>query len=1368
MEQENNAQQQPQYNNSQVFKVRGMKTDFSESSFENSFAFENKNMRINIVDEDNTLLNLTNEKGTSDICDIEGVVVGLKKYSKDKILLISTTNEGGIEIPEIKVDSDIEITSDSENDDDIDVDDFYDNIYLLKNTDGLLSCDNIKRINNSKTSLSGRSPLEIEHFNNGDTDYFYAVDGQNNYKSFAVKNNELIANNDKLEYNNSNITGEEYFTINTVSSINGNFFSGVMIYCFAYVNKLGHKTGIIDVSDLVYLKNPKEYYGLEPNKKCDLANTISINNLSKSYEKIEVYSLFRSSLDGEIICRKVFEKSCKFGFVSMVTDYNTGETISYQELISRVNSPLIASTIAQKSSTLFLGNITMNNYSNIKGLINGVSDSVSFVNDTENTFVSENQYFYGLQFQDVYGNWSPVVYVGHNKGYAKQIKLNENFVSLALSCGYISTRVMLLDNRRIRNTICEGVSMPTITLDNGKYGIDVYSPYFYNSFIEGFSVNKFGFDQDIYKGSSILSFSKQYSDLYSPDVEFDENFILGEYDHYLKTTQITDSSSLWTHKIDVEISGNLGSLYNNNGNGEAGIATYTNQDNYYYWKDAISGYQKSLQLFLWKEPHNTNIGADNLLLSLYELRKFNIVEKQSRFKIYTWQPSGSLTDSKSTSILKNKRISRVYQIYHNDIFVDERQTNVSLFDRTTNNIPLFDNNEIVYGGIINHKINNGTWSFDKKFLCNSLSATANKNDMWDHGEFEICDGFSLSTTPINTFSGQPIEIYRSIDKQVVPAWQYSTLAKLFEDKYQGNLFTKKFEGNALHCIEFVNGDDSEPYYDGIVYGYSRKEYIKQLESKVESEKAFFDMGPYTNDFPAKIRVTNQFNRAGSITMSYKTAKHLIVSYRGEPQNRYCRLTKASEDINLDDSEIETGRWIVCSKKSRKTKLELNKDCIVDIDTNDSYVWRDYECLKTEPYSLSDENQVSCLLRIGDVNSYFNPMCRYDNLIGLNNLNGVTSAVFNKLNLVYNQKNNFFVFSGITNNTVTDDNQENTILYSDMKLQNESEDSFENFNVSNFYSIDTNIKVINKLVTYNDKLLCFSDDAIVNVLYKENVVISTDSIKSLGLASSENISGTQLITNTYGCMNKWSVGIYDNILYFNDDINNKIVAYSEGFTPINESLGIETLNDMFIKKNVWNPVDFGNTKINIDKYSKDIHYTGNSIDISYNPSIGAFVSLYSYDNVSYIETIGNISIAVRGSKIYSLRTGEYNYFFGKFEPYWTTVILNQNSLLNKSINNIEFNTEAYSNNLPIHNFTFDKVSFWNDYQRNDIGIDFKMYGISMLKKKFRVWRVNMFRNGNRMAKRNYDFISNPWTYLRLSCEKENTNKLTLHWININYR
>lgn len=1381
-QEQNNRQQQPQ--NSQVFKVRGMKTDFSESSFENSFAFENKNMRINIVDDDNTLLNLTNERGTKEVCEFEGIPVGLKKYSSNKALLITTTNEGGERIDSVKEKNGIKIDSLS-CDNDIDIDEFRDTVYVIESKSSDVVLSEISRFDNKNTGLSAHDPVEIEHFSDGDKNMFYIADGINNFKAFGIDNSKLIANNGKLEYNNDCITGNESIEVNQSYSSSGEFFSGVMVYCFAYINRLGHKTNIIDVSDIVYITNYSkdgDIKGVAPNVRCNISNLVRIDNLSTGFEYVEVYSLYRASLNGEIVCKVVGKARVSESLV--LTDLNKGMSVSYQDMMGRLNSVIIPSTITQKSSSLFMGNIRMNNYENLKGIVGMAQSSVTFGTDGD-MFLKNNQYFYGIQLQDVYGNWSPVIHIGSNHGNTDSIKLSNDIVSNAVSLGYVSARAMILDNKRIRNTVCEGISTPVLSIDNAKYGIDYYSPYFYNPKNPSDN-NNFGFKQDIYnykEDNQRIEILSDYADLYSPDIEFDENLIINKDDTLNVYRNSIAKETLQSHNIDVEISGNIGTLFNATDSDNLGKATIVDwnsisDNNYYCWNDSITGYQKALQMLL--ECTDTKDNIDDIFTSLYNLNQYYpmVYEKPSNYVIYTWQPSGSLNDSDgSTSILKAKRISRKYMIETSGISdIDlSGHTKCFVFDGTTRNIPI--GKDKVYCGNVNQKIYPSNWGIDREKYCPNL---INGEPLWDDDQIPKCDGYSLATLQTYNFIGQPIEIYRGLDNKIRPLWKYSALGKVFNDRLRirksgdGNkCYMKFFRGGAgnstLGAIGFdIYGNDSLNYYTEKIYdkrntGYTRTDYINTMEELPECEDSPHGKTEYLR-FPIKIRVSNNYNRSGCINIAYNTARHLVIGNEGT-DNMHCMLVKQTNDEDIDNIDIEAGQWIICS---RKNVLSSGSDCILNVNINEKYVWDEYECLKTEPHSLNDENQVTCCLGIKNINSYINPLCRYDNLRDLNDYNGVTSSVFNAMNMVYNQKNNFFVFMGITDDTATDDIQGSTILYSDTKVQNEQEDTYCNLSIANFYTIDSNIDSINKLVNYNDKLICFSDDAIVNILYNENVVINTDSIENLGLASSDKISGTQLLSNSWGCLNKWSIGIYNNVLYFNDDLNNKIMSFSDGFSILNESLGIETLNSKILKNKVWSPVDFSNTKLNIDKYSKDIHYTGSDIDISLNTAIGEFMSLFSYENVCWIETVGNHSIAIRDNRIYSLREGDYNYFFGKYEPYWTTVILNNNSLMNKTMSNVEFNTEAYTENVPDQNFTFDTMEFWNDYQSNKIGIDYKMYGQSLLKKKFRTWRVNMFRNETRMARRDYDMISNPWTYLKLSCENENTDKLTLHWINVNYR
>lgn len=1359
----------------QTFKIRGMKTDLSESSFENDFAFENMNMRINIVDNDNTLFNLTNERGTVLKTFVSGIPIGVKKYDVDKILLITTVPNGGATKDKFWC---ISCTGDT-----------LTATMFMYSTGSLVQGD---------FGLSADNPLEIEHYKDGNKDFFYIADGINNLKSFWVQSTVLYASNTRLEYN-SQITGNEKLYVKYTRTTLGQFYSGVIVYCFCYVTKQGHKTNIIDFSDVIPIGDESFSSGLEPNKRANIAFRIGGFNLSSEFDRVEIYSLYRSSLDGEITVRKVQTTKFANGFFTSeslayptnstdlthypegyvnnqfeVQDLNTGEIISYQELLQRFNSSLIPSTLTTKTNSLFVGNIKTNNYSSLKSYLNnntlhGLSISGTA---TSNLFKGKNIYFAGIQLQDKYGNWSPVVYAGKIK-YGQAITLNSGLVSLLKELGFVAVRAMLLYSKQIHNSICHGFMLPTYAFENGKFGIDYYSQY------------RIGCNNNDLYADVISCPSSTVYDIFSPDVEFDENFLC-DASCYLTYKEI--SNYLENVKIDITLNSNVGLLYNNTDNSYIGKAEYNSTDKYFIWYDAITKYQESLQLqFAGVKDKAVPDGESNnrqSLVPLYYINNIGIEEKPTKYKIYIWQPSGSLNDSNgNTSVLNTKKISYVNRCNELSFISIESNTDwaetsgkLAIFDGTTNVLPI---NNKVYSGILNFKYYNKVWRVEKRD-----NLTDNGNQYVDDNQY-IYKNYVRSFMDAESFVGQPIEFMWFGETSATSfKWSIETLSwmKAYYEKY----------GN----YALTNWTDTNPTF--YVWGG------EQNTSMVKQNYSDFG-GSYTpfNDYESKfnkagkvvpVLVTCNHNRNGVINIGYKTTKHLVTDYTistNSTAHVYETLLFKTEDYTIQSEDIKNGQWI---KSSINYKLDSSA-ITINFRLDDVYLFDYYNCLKTEAYSPYDTNQIFHLFQMKSVYSYINPMCNYSKYqkfsvaSNIQDATDLSSSIMNKLNLVYNQKNNFFIFSGITSDTVTDDTLENTILYSDTKVANEKEDTFVNFPITNFFTIDSNINTINKLITYNDKILCFSNDAIVQILYNENVVINTDSVKSLGLASTDKVTGSQLITNTYGCLNKWSIGIYNNALYFNDDLNKKMMVYNGEFVPLNETLGIETLNSKFFKNVVWNPNSFGNTKLNIDKYAKDVHYTTNDIDIAFNTTIGNFTSLYSYNNIPFVETIGAHSLVFEkksnSTYLYFLREGKYNEFFGTNKSFWTTVIVNQNSLVNKTISFVDFVTEAYSkdnNNkyvVPQHNYTFDKISFWNDYQNSssmsEMKINYKMYGQSLLKRKFRIWRINRFRSYQRLSNRNYDTMSNPWHYLKLSVNPDVSNnnyiddyKLTMHWLNVNYR
>ena len=164
--------------------------------------------------------------------------------------------------------------------------------------------------------------------------------------------------------------------------------------------------------------------------------------------------------------------------------------------------------------------------------------------------------------------------------------------------------------------------------------------------------------------------------------------------------------------------------------------------------------------------------------------------------------------------------------------------------------------------------------------------------------------------------------------------------------------------------------------------------------------------------------------------------------------------------------------------------------------------------------------------------------------------------------------------------------------------------------------------------------------------------------------------------------------------------------------------------------------------------------------------------------------------MHNSKLYEFGTGEYNIFFGTFRPWLIDFISNgvsnqaNNSTLDKVFDNLEYRMDRYSKDATTgiwkneHQKTLDYIRVFNEYQDTgyvdlSLTID-RASSISNLKKKFRVWRVNIPRNkvikdngGTYKTTGKRDRIRNTWCNIELGIKEENTDKVEMHDMNVIY-
>lgn len=484
-------------------------------------------------------------------------------------------------------------------------------------------------------------------------------------------------------------------------------------------------------------------------------------------------------------------------------------------------------------------------------------------------------------------------------------------------------------------------------------------------------------------------------------------------------------------------------------------------------------------------------------------------------------------------------------------------------------------------------------------------------------------------------------------------------------------------------------------------------------------------------------------------------------YNDNVANRFGGQTEEAFENNL---------WVPCGKAI--TLIDNNGNPVSNagilFEEGDTYYQR-YDHIKTYPYTLEDENAIT------DIVSF---MCetrvnidgRYDRNRGQTNNFAITPENFNKINEVYSQYNNFFNYRALNINKFNLDNFHNSITWTKTKTAGELVDTWTNITLASTLDLDGDKGKVRALRRFNNNILAFQDTGISHILYNENVQIASTEGVPIEIANSGKVQGKRYISDHIGCTNKWSICETSNGIYFIDDVTKGIYLFNGNVSNISDKLGFHSWINNTSNLNIWNPKDFSNIITYYDKVNGDVFFINDKECLAFSEPLGQFSSFYSYEKTPYFVNLKDRGIAIHkddsdASNLYKLwlhNEGDYNMYFNKYQPFYTTVIANPDMPNDKIFNTLEFRADTW-NNEELVNKTFDTLDVWNEYQigkSNLVNIKDKP---STLKKKFRIWRANIPRD----IKHTRDRMRNPWLYLKLSKNTPDTLKTTLHDMIVSY-
>lgn len=734
------------------------------------------------------------------------------------------------------------------------------------------------------------------------------------------------------------------------------------------------------------------------------------------------------------------------------------------------------------------------------------------------------------------------------------------------------------------------------------------------------------------------------------------------------------------------------------------------------------------------------------------------------YLIHPWHRSGSLindwrSNDKAASLLSTKKESTIlYSLYTKYLSKPVSFSNISCRSILT------ENNEVTNYRLA-HQMKDtpdiNYYSNIDKVLVNGSKYLLYVRNKKDDGSDEFTTNQEIDNNSLAVFSTPVSMKYKSTTHEVI----------VLQSDGKGGIpilpygYTVEDSSNNRTGYYNVSGNKGIPFWSNNSTEYSFSQSSVSLDDAFNGKRySFLWLGELYRD-----NVSNRFG--GTSDTALRANKWLV----------------GGEAVDLIGTD---GKW---------------KNSVTLTWTHGDTYYQRYDCLKTYPFTNEDPNQLVEILSFM-CETHKNIDGRYDKNRGQIDNTYIRPENFNKLNPVYSQKDNFFTYRKMDADKMESLKYPNQLWYSLTKQSGADVDKYTNVNLASVLELDGDKGSINAIRRFNNYLYAFQDSGISQLLYNDNVQISSQAGVPIEIANSGKLQGKRYLTDTIGCSNKWSIVTTPNGIYFMDNNDKSIYLFNGQLKNLSSEGGMNSWSKSNIPSSSakWTPHKFENFTAYYDRKNQDVLFINKDLALAYSEKLGTFTSFYNYENVPYLVNIDdsvllfkniseyNIFSATPDYRIYKHNAGDYCKFFGVNKPYWMTLIGNPEPTKSKVFTNLEFtatvDTDGVYNDAK-GEFTpylpFDSLEAWNEYQHgitklaNRKGrlnmMHYTKDDISSLTRKYRIWRCDIPRDNasteldnanigltkfsiSRYKPRALSRIRNPWTYLKLEKKAESNDKV----------
>lgn len=459
----------------------------------------------------------------------------------------------------------------------------------------------------------------------------------------------------------------------------------------------------------------------------------------------------------------------------------------------------------------------------------------------------------------------------------------------------------------------------------------------------------------------------------------------------------------------------------------------------------------------------------------------------------------------------------------------------------------------------------------------------------------------------------------------------------------------------------------------------------------------------------------------------------------------------------------------------------------------------WDCLKTQERADQDQQSVHDYISVM-IESHMNLNGRYDEYRNYSDWTVVNQQLSNKFNPVYNQMDNFWNYK-VVPFYIKSYVRPNQITWSLTKSSGSLVDEWTKVTESAIYEMDGTKGSVNKIINYKDSLLIFQDKCLSQLLYNEQMQLTTTEGIPVEISNSQKVTGKRVLYDNTGCVNKWSICSTQDALFFVDNYNKAIIAYNPDYRQSREEPIINITAqfgfDTFMKKenslSVWNPKDFSNFVTFQDSLRKDIYFVNKYNCLGYSNLLNGFTSFYSYEQTPAMFNYKDRFFSFKNNLLYELFADKYNNIYGQIQPSkiefidtgqedekdgtsifvdktYTVLSYMQDAF---DVSGADTITDDYINKDYIYlpDRTFNTLRVHTPFQDtgnialNSITSDGES---SNLQRKFRTWNIQIPRCASTLfSSDTFDRIRNNWAKFTLTFQpsyNENT-KIELFGINV---